>query len=206
MDNPIFGLLLALFAAVWVYSILRGVSREFKSGDRSNWFVGSMALLVIIGACGFFGSGMAAVGILKIPKWFEWPAGNVCGIQTTNDGNHVVPLVPSGRVQIYDANWHFLHGWQVGAHGGDFKLECRASGRIEVYTGRGNQHYSYTENGDLISATTYSESDSPRNSAGSCVVVRTSPLGWVFSSPFFSWGTAVIGIAGLAILKKLKSG
>jgi hypothetical protein len=205
MDNPIFGLVLALFGGVWTYFLLRDVCREFKPGGRRNWFVGSMGALVLVGACGFFGSGMSAVGFLKLPNSLEWPAGNVCGVQTRNDGKHVVPLVPSGRVQIYDATWHFLRGWHVGAHGGDFKVECPATGRIEVYTGRGQHHYSYTENGELISVASYSEGDSPQDLAGSCVVVPTSPLGWVFSSPFFSWGTAVIGIAGLAIFKKLKS-
>jgi hypothetical protein len=37
------------------------------------------------------------------------------------------------------------------------------------------------------------------------VVVPTSPLLWVFSSPFLSWGLAVIGFVGLAILKKIDS-
>jgi hypothetical protein len=198
-------LFLALFGAVWVFSVLRGVAHEFKWGDRSNWFVGLMGLLVLIGATGFFGSGMSAVGFLRLPNSFEWPAGNVCGVQTTSDGNRVVPLVPSGRVQIYDASWHFLRGWHVGGHGGDFKVECPAAGRIEVYTGRGKHHYSYTENGELVSATTYSEGEWPQDSAGSCVVVPTSLLGWVFSSPFFSWAAAVIGIAALWIFKKVNS-
>jgi hypothetical protein len=204
MDNPIFGLFLALFAGVWLYCAVRDVTRQFKWGHRSNWFIGLMGLFVLIGASGFFGAGMSAVGFLKFPNSFEWPAGNVCGVKRTTDGKYVVPLVPSGRVQIYDADWRFLRGWHVGAHGGDFKVECPATGGIEVYTGRGQHHYSFTENGELISATTYSGADSPQDS-GSCVVVPTSLLGWIFSSPFISWGVAVTGWVGLWIFKKLKS-
>ena len=205
MDNPIFGLVLGLFGGVWLYFALRSVTREFMTGHRSNWFVGSMGFLVLVGAIGFFGAGMSAVGFLKFPNSFEWPAGNVCGVKTTADGKHVVPLVPSGRVQIYDANWRFLRGWHVGAHGGDFKVDCPAPGRIDVYTGRGLHHYSYTESGELIAATTYPEGLGPLQCSGCCEVVPTSPLGWVFTSPFLSWGAIVAGIAGLSIFRKLKS-
>jgi hypothetical protein len=38
---------------------------------------------------------------------------------------------------------------------------------------------------------------------GQSVVVPTSPLLWVFSSPFLSWGVMVIGFVGMAILKKI---
>jgi len=70
----------------------------------------------------------------------------------------------------------------------------------EVYTGRGQHHYSYAEDGELISATTYSEGDSRKISR----VLRRVPtcaarLG--FFEPAFSWGTAMIGIAASDLQK-----
>jgi hypothetical protein len=203
MDNRFFGVFLALFGGVWLYFLLRDVVRVFERGHRGNWFVVLMGVLVFVGAIGFFGASLAAVGFLKLPNSFEWPVGNVCGVKSTADGKHVVPLEPSGRVQIYDANWHFLRGWHVGAHGGGFQVECPASGGVEVYTGRGQHHYSFTEEGELVSATTYR--DWPPLDSGSCLIVPTSLPGWIFSSPFFSWGTVLLGGIGLWVFKKLKS-
>jgi hypothetical protein len=74
------------------------------------------------------------------------------------DGKYVVPLVSPGRVQLYDPQWHFLRGWHVDAEGGDFKVRCSLDGLIEVLTARGNHHYIFNELGELISATTVSDS------------------------------------------------
>jgi hypothetical protein len=62
MDNPLFGLFLALFGGVWLYFVFRDVVRVFERGHRGNWFVVLMGVLVFVGASGFFGAGLAAVG------------------------------------------------------------------------------------------------------------------------------------------------
>ena len=115
----------------------------------------------------------------------------------------MVPLVPAGRVQVYDSHWHFLCGWNVEAHGGEFKVAATTDGKVEVFTARGNYHYSFTENGELISASTAAEPYAALPSGGQSVVVPTSPILWVFSSPFISMGVAVLGMIGLRLGKKL---
>jgi hypothetical protein len=201
-----FGLFLALFAGFWLFLAVRGMAREFKRADRSNrskWIVTVMYVLVLIGASGFFAAGLSAVGVLKLPTSREWPAGYVSGVVTAVDGKYIVPLVPSGRVQLYDSQWRFIRGWNVDALGGDFKVQCSQDGVIEVFTARGAHHYSFAEDGHLIASTTILPEVFSAIPKGQSVVVPTSPLLWVFSSPFLSWGLMVIGFAGMAILKKI---
>jgi hypothetical protein len=162
-----------------------------------------MYLLVLVGAGGFFAAALSATGIIRLPSSYEWPAGYVRGVVTTADGKHIVPLMPSGRLKIYDSQWHFIRGWNVDAGGGDFKVQCSSNGMIEVFAARGEHHYSFAQDGHLIASESLPEPFSSLPDDGQSVVVPTSPLLWIFSSPFLSWGVALVGFAGLAILKKM---
>ena len=96
----------------------------------------------MVGAAGFFGSALSAVGGLNwLPHSFEWPVGYAGGVVSTSEGLHVVPHTPSGRIQVYNANWTFRTGWHVDAHAGAFKLLAPAEGRLDVITSRGRWHY-----------------------------------------------------------------
>jgi hypothetical protein len=199
-----FGLLVALFVGFWLFLAARGMAREFKEAGRFKLIAWVMYLLILIGAGGFFAAALSAVGILNLPTSREWPAGYVRGVVTAEDGKYIVPLIPSGRVQLYDAQWHFVRGWNVDAEGGDFKVLCSPDGKIEVFTARGEHHYSFTEDGYLIASTTTPPEDFSASPQGQAVVVPTSPLLWVFSSPFLSWGVALIGFAGIVVLKIIR--
>jgi hypothetical protein len=202
--SSLFNWFIALFAGFWLFLAARGMVREFKRSDRFKWIVAVMYFVILIGAGGFFAASLSATGVLKLPSYREWPAGYVRGVVTAADGKYIVPLVPSGRVQLYDPQWHFIRGWNVDAGGGDFKVECSPDGLIEVFTARGERHYSFTEDGHWVAPRTLPETFASLPS-GDSVVVPTPPLLWVFSSPFLSWGLAVIGFVGLAILKKIGS-
>ncbi|MGZ4873487.1 MAG: hypothetical protein ACXV99_16475 [Candidatus Angelobacter sp.] len=196
-----FGVFIALFSCVWLFLAGLGIVRQVKRGGRINWLVAIAGLFLMVGAGGFFAAGLSATGVITLPDSFEWPPGYVRGVTETSDGNHVVPLVPAGRLQIYDSQWHFIRGWHVDASGGDFSVACLPAGEIVVFTARGHQRLSFTENGKLTLATTLPESFvSPQ--LGRSIVVPTSPLLWIFSSPFLSWGVALIGMAGLWAAKK----
>jgi hypothetical protein len=202
--GSLFGLLLAVFAVVWLFLVVRGAAREFKRVRRSQWLVALMYFLILAGAGGFFAQMLSAVGLLKVSTSREWPAGYVSGIARTADGKYIVPLVPSGRVQLYDSQWHFLRGWHVDAEGGDFKVQCLTDGAIEVFTERGEHHYSFAEDGRLIASTRRSSETYSLLPKGQSAVVRTSPFLWMFSSPLLSWAVALIGFAGTAILRKMR--
>jgi fatty acid desaturase len=91
-------LFLVLFAGFWLFQVSRGIRSSLKRGEKTNWVVAAMGLLVLTGFGGFFTAALAAEGILKLPNSFEWPAGYVEGAKTLPDGKNVVPLEPSGRV------------------------------------------------------------------------------------------------------------
>ena len=52
---------------------------------------------------------------VSLPNSFEWPVGHASNVVTTTSGFRIVPIVPYDRVQIYDAKWKFIRGWQVPA-------------------------------------------------------------------------------------------
>lgn len=197
-----FGLLVALFVGFWLFLAARGMARESKGAGRFKLIAWVMYLLILTGAGGFFAAALSAVGIVNLPTSREWPAGYVRGVVTAEDGIYIVPLIPSGRVQLYDPQWHFIRGWNVDAGGGDFKVQCSPDRKIEVFTASGEHHYSFTEDGYLIALTTTMPEDFSALPQGQAVVVPTSPLLWAFSSPFLSWAVALIGFAGVVVLKK----
>jgi hypothetical protein len=186
----------------WLFSDLRGAVRDLKRASRSKWIVGVMYFLLFIGGEGFFAQALCTTGVLKLPPSFQWPAGYVRGVVTQEDGKQIVPLTPVARVQIYDSQWHFIRGWYVDTGGADFKVRSSPNGVVEIFTARGGVHYSFTQDGNLLSSGGSPEPflSLPR---GESVIVPTSPFLWVFSSPFLSWGVGVIGLVGLASLKKL---
>jgi hypothetical protein len=198
----LFNLFLVLFAGVWLFLASRGISRALKSAERTKWVIVASGFLVLIGFAGFFAEMMSGTGIIKLPKSYEWPAGYATGVKKTASGLYVVPLEAEGRVQLYDSNWHFLRGWNVDALGGDFKVAPTPEGNIEVFTARGEHQYSFTENGDLLSTASLSDSFWSLPKDGQTVIVPTSPLLWAFSSPAISWGIGVLGFIGLGLVKK----
>jgi hypothetical protein len=111
--------------------------------------------------------------------------------------------VPSGRIQLYDPQWHFIRGWNVDTGGGNFKVQYSPDGVIEVFTEKRAQHFSFTQDGHLVATERIPQESFSSLPTGETVVVPTALLVWVFSTPFLSLGVAVIGSIGLAILKKI---
>ncbi len=201
MELP-FNLFLVLFAGVWLFLAWRGICRALKSAEQTKWLIVVSGFLVLIGSAGFFAEAMSGVGIINLPRSYEWPAGYASGVKKIASGLYVVPLDAEGRVQLYDSNWHFLRGWNVEAQGGDFTVAPTPDGNIDVFTSRGEHQYSFTENGDLLSTANFSDSSWSPQKDGQTVIVPTSPVLWAFSSPAISWGIAILGLIGLGLVKK----
>jgi len=198
MSESLFGVCLTIFIAVWIGRVFFHITREFNDCVRHNLIVGFMGLLVIAGGAGFFATGLLAVDFLKFPRSFQWPAGYVNGVVRTPDGKYIVPVVHAARVQVYDQEWRFLCGWHVNSFGRDFGVASTLKERIEVVAE--GRHYSYTENGDLISDKPLSRFASEImhsfQGAGSSFLVPTSPFLLIFSSPLLCWATMVVGAVG----------
>src|SRR5262249_50277691 len=101
-------LLVVLIGGTFIISAaLIPFSSERGRGWR-RWLTTTASCLLVVGAAGFFGSALSAAGGLNwLPSSFEWPVGYASGVVSTPEGLHVVPHTPSGRVQVYDANWSF---------------------------------------------------------------------------------------------------
>jgi YD repeat-containing protein len=180
-------LLVALIGGTFVVSAaLLPLSSDREKGWR-RWLTTAASCILVVGAAGFFGSALSAAGGLNwLPNSFEWPVGYASGVISTPAGLHVVPHTPSGRIQVYEADWSCRTGWHVGAGGGTFKISVPAEGRIEAITARGQWHYVFDAAGRLISKNTYqpkSYGDFPED--GESLVVRTATWLWVFRSRLF---------------------
>jgi hypothetical protein len=203
--GSLFGWMVAVFAVIWIALAIRSVSRQSKRGERFNWLVWLSGFFVVLGAVGFFGAALSSLGMVKLPPSFEWPAGYVNGVVTLPSGLRLVPLEPSGRVQVYGSDWRYLRGWQVAAEGGPFKIVASQPEKIEVYTLRGTHHFTYGEAGQLLAVETYTQPYDSLLNAGRSQIVPTFPLLWPFSSPFLSVGLVVIGLLGLRLSKSLRN-
>ena len=111
-----------MLCAFLILPFLSGKFHTHKKNKKYTFLFSISCLFIAVGAMGFLGSMLSAVGGLNwLPDSFEWPAGYVDGVVYTNNGIYIVPLTPSGRVQLYDAEWKFIRGWHVDAGGGTFK-------------------------------------------------------------------------------------
>jgi hypothetical protein len=192
-------LLVGLILAGWLFFSVH----QFRTAIKEHcWkrLVGILAAsFTAIGALGFMGSGLVALGAFNwLPTSFEWPIGYSDGVVSTEDHYYVVPHTPTGRIQIYTANWKFLRGWNVDAGGGTFKLYVTDKNHIHIITARMQMHYVYQLDGKLVSSETYSAtgknySSFPRETEA--YFVPTPALLWIFSSPLYSWLAAAIGLA-----------
>ena len=144
-----------------------------------------------------------------LPTSFEWPIGSADNVIRTQQNNYIVPHVPSGRVQVYDANFQFIRGWKVETSGGTFKIlpfnESRQ--QFEVVTARNHMKYVFDLTGQEMTREKYpsGQYDSFPKAGGSIAI--PTPL-WMMplSHPFNAWIIAVMGflILKLSSLRRLK--
>lgn len=185
--------------SLWIIQALRIAFSQQKISLKSGLnFIASACL--IIGAVGFFGSGLSASGGLNfLPKTFEWPIGEADGAIINPDGTIIVPHEPSGRIQIYNKSLEYQRGWSIETGGGSFKLQPAENGNFFIYTARGDYKYLYDIHGSLLKAEKY-QGDYPKDSSASCRVSIPTPFYLkVFTHPFASWFVAAIGMGLLYI-------
>jgi hypothetical protein len=201
-------IMIAVMLAAWALLAVVEVRSATKAHGWRKFIRLLAAMCVGVGGLGFFGTALIAVGALNpLPSSFEWPVGYATDVVTTKDNYFVVPHTPSERVQIYDSNWKFLRGWNVDAGGGTFKLHITDTNRIHVVTARGQMHYVYELNGNVVSSEKYSAAGRSYSSfpeEGDSYLVPTPVWLWVFTSPFYSWLTAAIGLGLFALNDKMK--
>lgn len=206
----IFIIMCLLILAVWLFFGAREFCSAKKRTGKQRILTLLASTLITIGALGFFGSALSAMGGLNwLPHSFEWPVGRATGVVSTKDGYWVVPHTPTGRIQIYDSHWKFLRGWNVDASAGTFKLYITDTNQIHVVTARGQRLYVYDIHGELLSKAGYPATGTGYSAfpdEGATFVVPTPIWLWIFSSPIYSWAAAAAGIACLIARDKLTKG
>jgi hypothetical protein len=191
---PALWITLLVVGSCVVAAALRFRWRPHLRGWRRAQYVSGLALLAI-GAIGFLLPFVAVGGGRNwLPGHFELPVGRASGVIDLRSGEHVVPLEHAGRIQLYDADWRFLRGWQLDAGGGVFALDRAGAGKVQVVTARMDRMYVFALDGRLLSNTSSEPHAYDRfGRNGYAVTVPTHPLLWVWSGPFCSWLTAVLG-------------
>ena len=183
-----------MILAAWLWGAVSIIWAAKKDGKfrRLLGFIGGTCMGV--GAIGFFGTALVSM-VDWLPGSFEWPIGFTKGVVATSDHYFIVPHTPSGRVQVYDESWKFIRGWHVDARSGTFKLNLSDTNHIHVITARGNMHYVFDLEGNLLSADSYpSTGYSSFPSEGRAYAVPTPIWLWAFSRPFHSWLVALVGV------------
>jgi len=192
-------LIFTILIAVW--SLFNAVSYLFRKQfrDSSLWPVVALGSTIsTYGMLGWFGGFLSVGGAFdRFPKTFEYPIWRAEGAVTLADGTHVVPHAVSGRIQLYDRDWHYLRGWRVPSSGGTISLLEPTKDQITVFMERGDGRATYDVNGNLLNL----EWDGPRPEWRSHekVTVPTPLLLRPYSRPMFSWLVCAAGVAILAL-------
>lgn len=207
MELNLFTILIALMLAVWIIQAI-GIALSERSFSWKTGLNFLASACLITGATGFFGTALSAAGGLNwLPSSFEWPVGSAENVLVTADGSHIVPLTPSGRIQIYSRDRKFERGWTVDAGGGTFKLLPAGKNDVFVYTARGSMKYHYDIYGRLLSSEKYDpQGYSDLEKAGIIVEIPTPFYLMVFTHPFAAWLAAAAGMLLLYIISRMKHG
>ncbi len=197
--HPLPILLVLLILAGAVVCVAAALRTRRKQRGRVRAWTAAGGTFLAAGIVGFLGTALAGAGGLGwLPSSFEWPVGLAAGVVVTGDG-FLVPHQPSGRLQVYDADWDFVRGWWVDAGGGSYKITAVDDGEIEVVTARGNRRYRFDLEGRLRWTEVYVHGGAydAFPELGELHLVPTAPWLWAFSHPFFSLATAGLGMVML---------
>ena len=157
-------------------------------------------ILVVLGATPLIANKLEVVDLMNwLPAAFEWPAG-FAPVASMPGGVHIVSLIPTGRIQIYDRDWRFVRGWHVTTFGDVFRAAPIAEDRIEVVSEHGLRQYVFSLSGDLIATESYAPVSS--SLLKSFTKSRYVPTHWwlfPFSDPSWSIPIWAIGVGMLGV-------
>lgn len=187
--------LITIAVLLVVFRVLRRLARKdtttrlHPQSPRTWWLKVFATLLGIYGIAAFV-AGFVSQVLTNRYGWpdesTECPAGFVEQFVSTPDGFHVTVLQSFDRIQVYDADWKFVRGWQVDTHNGHFELRLTDEGEIEVFTARGNNHLKFQLDGTLVFEDKY-EGRFPATGRKESRWIETPLLLIPLSHPFLGW-------------------
>ena len=212
LDDMMYTLFSFLGAALFALFLFQS-SRKAAFTFRGIWNAGKLpavlwiffSLLFFLGCAGYLAQCALGVGLMKLPESCEWPVRNAVHAVQLEEGSFAVPLNAVGRVQIYDAEWRFVRGWQVPARGTGFRMDLMLDGTIRVLNSRQQASF-YTESGQPLEAKNRSYNASePVGALPLDVPVRlaANPLQLMFASRLATWCVAAFGALGAFLIDRL---
>src|ERR1700691_2185351 len=124
MNPQLFRLIGALFIVTFTVVALTGlvhiIRKSFLHGRSLGCLAVASAALCVMGFEGFCALWLVGTGTIELSPTTNCPAGRVQQYAEFPHGQRVVPLVPESRVQVYDASWRFLRGWNLDTGGKPF--------------------------------------------------------------------------------------
>lgn len=181
----------SIFAVVFLGVTVWQAVRVYRAGGTRKRMAVVGGWMMFVGGAGFLITMLVSLGAITPTNTFQWPAG-MAPVTFTASGEAVVPIVPAGRIQIYDSRWHFMRGWQIDAQGGDFKVAVRAPDLIDVFTMRGDTHFVFKTDGTLVSESV--DTVGIVNSKTVDRFVPGQPLLFPLSDPAYCWGIGAMGL------------
>jgi hypothetical protein len=105
----------------------------------------------LVGVFGFLGGAVVAMAGNRLPlQAFEFPLGDVQGVDVDREGNVVLALGFYGRIQLYDANGRFRRSWSADALGGSFTVCFQSPDLVASYAGRRGSTIVYNLAGERV--------------------------------------------------------
>jgi hypothetical protein len=181
--------------------VLESVQKEHKR----IVLAGICAVLFAYGWVAFMGQPLAACGGMPfLGKGFEWPILFTDGAVEDSLGMRYVPHTAAGRIQVYDRDGNFLHGWFVEASGGPFTLHVTEDDKLEVFTVRGNLHLVFSGDGTLLEEGYYADESYPDLPFGPSAEISLRVAWYLLplASPLLAWLVGLVGFVGMIILNK----
>jgi hypothetical protein len=206
MSRIVAVLLECLIASLILLGALREVRRRCPQAGLPRVLFVLFSIVGVYGLFAFLAQGIGAMGGAPfLPSSIEWPAAYPDQVLQDPSGNVVVTVVPSGRIQVYDAGGRFVRGWFVQASGGDFTARVTQTGAIEVSVARTGKKFLYSPSGELVGESTSDPTFAQRQPNFQRQGPPYMSVVWPLSHPFAAWTTGVIGMLGAGAVSRLAS-
>ncbi len=146
-----------------------------------------------------------SLGGIYLDHTIPHPPGTVVQLKFTLPGDSE-PISVMGEIVGKPDQRDRADGHPLAAGRGERELLVPTEDRIDVITSRGQWHYVFDTDGQLISKNTYHQSYDSFPQEGESLIVPTPPWLWTFSHPGISWAVSVAGFVMLAIMLRAKRG
>ncbi len=173
---------------------------------------------ILLGLIGFSGSLGVKFFPGKIRDSTELPMTHFSGAVFDREGFLYWGSTFFGRIQVYDPDGKFQHGWQIDTAMGSFRLDMNQNNHLEVATARNDLRITFNRMGEILNKSedpeAFREFPAPKNKfedpggaiyeifgpgmfktdqAEEKVLIGLPVYKWVLAGGIMSWSIALLG-------------